>query len=46
MNNVVAAQLLVVIEKTISSDQNELTAAQQFLEHDAQTNLPELLKTL
>ena len=28
------------------ADQNELTAAQQFLEHAAQTNLPELLKSL
>jgi len=46
MNNEAAAQLLAVLEKTISADQNELTAAQQFLEHAAQTNLPELLKTL
>jgi len=44
MNNEAAAQLLAVLEKTISADQNELTAAQQFLEHAAQTNLPELLK--
>ena len=28
------------------SDQNELQAAQQFLEHAAQANLPELLKSL
>ena len=30
----------------IVTDQNELTAAQQFLEHAAQANLPELLKSL
>lgn len=41
-----AAQLLQVLEKTISPDQNELQAAQQFLEQAAQSNLPELLKTL
>jgi len=46
MNNESAGQLLAVLEKTISADQNELQAAQQFLEHAAQTNLPELLKTL
>lgn len=46
MNNETAAQLLAVLEKTISADQNELAAAQQFLEHAAQTNLPQLLKTL
>merc|ERR1712141_878159 len=46
MNNESAGQLLAVLEKTISADQNELTAAQQFLEHAAQTNLAELLKTL
>jgi len=46
MNNESAAQLLQVLEKTISADQAELTAAQQFLEHAAQNNFPELLKTL
>merc|ERR1719242_455551 len=46
MNSETAAQLLQVLEKTISPDQNELTAAQQFLEHAAQANLPELLKSL
>lgn len=46
MNTETAAQLLQVLEKTISPDQNELTAAQQFLEHAAQANLPELLKSL
>lgn len=38
--------LVSILEKTISSDQQELEAAQQFLEQAAQTNLPELLKTL
>lgn len=46
MNTENAAQLLHVLEKTISADQNELTAAQTFLEQAAQQNLPELLKTL
>lgn len=46
MNNESAAQLLQVLEKTISADQSELTAAQTFLEHAAQNNFPELLKTL
>ncbi|KAJ8320922.1 LOW QUALITY PROTEIN: hypothetical protein KUTeg_002509 [Tegillarca granosa] len=38
--------LVSILEKTISSDQQELEAAQQFLEQAAQTNLPELLKSL
>ncbi len=39
MNTESAAQLLAVLEKTISGDHNELVAAQQFLEQAAQTNL-------
>ena len=35
-----------MLEKTISPDQAELKAAQHFLESAAQTNLPELIKTL
>ncbi|XP_059088674.1 importin subunit beta-like [Tigriopus californicus] len=46
MNSEVAAQLIQVLEKTVSSDQNELTAALNFLEQAAVNNLPELLKTL
>eukprot|EP00096_Caligus_rogercresseyi_P011617 TRINITY_DN461_c1_g1_i1.p1 TRINITY_DN461_c1_g1~~TRINITY_DN461_c1_g1_i1.p1 ORF type:complete len:884 (+),score=288.24 TRINITY_DN461_c1_g1_i1:73-2724(+) len=41
-----AAQLLQILEKTISPDQNELQAAQQFLEHAASNNLPEFLQSL
>jgi len=46
MNNETAAQLLQVLEKTTSPDQNELVAAQQFLEEASKTNFPELLKSL
>ncbi|XP_059088722.1 importin subunit beta-1-like [Tigriopus californicus] len=46
MNSEAAAQLIQVLEKTVSSDQNELTAALNFLEQAAVNNLPELLKTL
>ena len=35
-----------MLEKTTSPDQTELKAAQHFLESAAQTNLPELVKTL
>ena len=35
-----------MLEKTTSGDQNELKAAQAFLESAAQTNLPELIRTL
>jgi len=38
--------LVQVLEKTTSGDQNELKAAQAFLESAAQTNLPELIRTL
>jgi len=46
MNNEAAAQLLQVLEKTISPDQNELVAAQHFLEEASKSNFPELLKSL
>jgi importin subunit beta-1 len=46
MNAEAAGQLVQVLEKTISPDQTELKAAQLFLESAAQTNLPELIKTL
>jgi len=46
MESSAAAQLIQVLEKTISPDQNELKAAQHFLESAAQSNLPELIKTL
>jgi importin subunit beta-1 len=44
MESSAAAQLIQVLEKTISPDQNELKAAQHFLESAAQSNLPELIK--
>ena len=44
MDSAAAAQLIQVLEKTISPDQNELKAAQHFLESAAQSNLPELIK--
>ena len=46
MNAEAASQLVQVLQKTISPDQAELKAAQLFLESAAQTNLPELIKTL
>jgi importin subunit beta-1 len=46
MNTEAVAQLVQVLEKTTSPDQTELKAAQHFLETAAQTNLPELIKTL
>jgi len=46
MNTEAAAQLIQILEKTVSPDQTELTAAQTFLEQAAQQNLAELLKTL
>lgn len=46
MNTEAVAQLVQVLEKTISPDQAELRAAQSFLESAAQSNLPELIKTL
>ncbi len=44
MDSAAAAQLIQVLEKTISPDQNELKAAQHFLESAAQSNLAELIK--
>jgi len=46
MNAEAVSQLVQVLEKTTSPDQNELKQAQGFLEAAAQTNLPELIKTL
>jgi len=46
MNAEAASQLVQVLEKTISPDQNELKQAQTFLENAATHNLPELIKTL
>jgi len=46
MNAEAANQLVQVLEKTSSGDQNELKAAQQFLEQAAANNLPELIRTL
>lgn len=39
-------QLIQILEKTISPDKNELLSAKNFLEHAAETNLPEFLKAL
>jgi len=46
MNAEAVSQLVQVLEKTTSGDQNDLKAAQAFLESAAQTNLPELIRTL
>jgi len=40
------SQLVQVLEKTTSGDQNDMKGAQAFLEQAAQTNLPELIRTL
>lgn len=39
-------QLIQVLERTVSSDKNELEAAQNFLEQAAQTNLHEFIQRL
>lgn len=39
-------QLIQILEKTVSSDKNELEAAQEFLEQAAQVNLPEFMQRL
>ncbi|XP_066582548.1 importin subunit beta-1 isoform X2 [Prorops nasuta] len=39
-------QLIQVLERTVSSDKNELEAAQSFLEQAAQTNLHEFIQRL
>ena len=44
MNADTVSQLVTVLEKTTSGDQNELKQAQQFLEQAAQTNLPQLIR--
>ncbi|CAH1388967.1 unnamed protein product [Nezara viridula] len=46
MNSEATAQLIQILEKTVSPDKNELEAAQNYLEHAAQTNLAEFLQTL
>jgi len=46
MNAEAAGQLVQVLEKTTSGDQNDMKAAQAFLESASQTNLPELIRTL
>jgi len=46
MNAEAAAQLVQVLEKTTSGDQNDMKGAQAFLESASQTNLPELIRTL
>ena len=44
MNADAVNQLVQILEKTTSGDQNELKAAQQFLEQAAATNLPEIIR--
>ncbi|XP_063242784.1 importin subunit beta-1 isoform X2 [Bacillus rossius redtenbacheri] len=46
MNPDASLQLIQILEKTVSSDKNELEAAQTFLEQASQNNLPEFVKTL
>lgn len=46
MNAEAAQQLVTVLEKTTSPNQDELKQAQAFLESAAQSNLPQLIKTL
>eukprot|EP00090_Calanus_glacialis_P035670 TRINITY_DN6084_c0_g1_i1.p1 TRINITY_DN6084_c0_g1~~TRINITY_DN6084_c0_g1_i1.p1 ORF type:complete len:888 (-),score=295.59 TRINITY_DN6084_c0_g1_i1:805-3468(-) len=46
MNAEAVAQLVQVLEKTTSGDQNDMKGAQAFLESASQTNLPELIRTL
>jgi len=46
MNADAVNQLVQVLEKTTSGDQNDMKAAQQFLEQAAATNLPQLIRTL
>ena len=44
MNADAVNQLVQVLEKTTSGDQNDMKSAQQFLEQAAATNLPELIR--
>jgi len=46
MNADTVSQLVTVLEKTTSGDQNDMKQAQQFLEQAAQSNLPQLIRTL
>jgi len=46
MNAEAVNQLVQVLEKTTSGDQNDMKGAQAFLESASQTNLPELIRTL
>ena len=46
ITNFLPGEVILKISNNFLLDQNELTAAQQFLEHAAQANLPELLKSL
>jgi len=39
-------QLIAILEKTVSPDQNELMSAKTYLEHAAATNIAEFLKAL
>lgn len=46
MSDLDVAQVTKLLERTISTDREELTQIQKLLEHAAQTNLPGFLKTL
>lgn len=46
MNQDTTAQLIQILEKTVSPDVNELQSAQSFLEQAALANLPEYVRTL
>ena len=46
MNADAVNQLVQVLEKTTSGDQNDMKTAQQFLEQAAANNLPELIRYL
>ncbi|KAH8381065.1 importin subunit beta [Drosophila serrata] len=46
MTSDIAMQLIVILEKTVSPDKNELLSAKNFLEQAAASNLPEFLKAL
>uniref|UniRef100_A0A8D9ACX1 Importin subunit beta-1 n=1 Tax=Cacopsylla melanoneura TaxID=428564 RepID=A0A8D9ACX1_9HEMI len=46
MNQDTTAQLIQILEKTVSPDVNELQSAQSFLEQAAVSNLPEYIRTL
>jgi len=46
MNAEAVSQLVQVLEKTTSGNQNDMKGAQAFIESASQTNLPELIRTL